>query len=117
MAPRLGCDMKIQPVVDFFFGEAAFPRPSDPEGVNQSEKVVERRIAPGGTRHTMIQGLHSRALHAPFGVRPDGRNLFRRAEFVRQDGSGPGGWHSASDFLWAGGKGVGHTMDQKVAEW
>ncbi len=44
-------------MVDFFFGEAAFARPSNTQRVNQGEKVVERWIAPGGTGHTIDLGL------------------------------------------------------------
>ena len=101
---------------DFLLGEAAFARPSDSESVNQSEQVVERGIAPGGVGHARVKGLDGGALHLSVWIRPDGRHLLRCADFARQDGGGPGGRHSAGDFLGAGGKGVRHAMDEKVAE-
>jgi len=108
--------MDVQPKVDFFFGEAAFARPSNAQGVNQSEEIVEGRITPGGTGHARIEGLDGGALHLAIWVWPNGSNLFRRAEFARQDGSGPCGWHPAGDFLGTGGIGVRHTVNEKVAK-
>lgn len=51
---NVGGDMDAQAVCDLFFREAAFARPTKTERVNQREKSVERRIAPGRTGHTMI---------------------------------------------------------------
>ena len=108
--------MEVQATADFLFGEGAFARPSDSKGVNQSEQVVESRIAPGGVGHAAIEGLDGGALHLSIRIRPDGRHLLRCADIARQDGGGPCGRHSAGDFLGAGGKGVRHAMDEKVAE-
>ena len=108
--------MSVQTTRDFLFRQIALACPTDPKGVNQGEQIVEGRVASGGAGHTAIEGLHGSTLHRSLRVWPNRRDLIRRADFARQDGSSPSGRHSTGDFFGAGRKSVRHAVYEEIAE-
>ena len=113
---RAGGGSMGQPTAECLFGELSFAGAADSQGVDQREKIVERRIVAGREGHAAVERRDGQSLPGAVGIRPDGDKGVVDRDLSRQRRGSPGGRNPAREFAEAGRKRVGHTETEKFLQ-
>ena len=105
-----------QQPLQFLFCEFPFPRPTDPQGVNQRQKIVERRIVFRRDGNAAVEWLDCRALPRAVGIRPDGDRGVVDRHLSCHRRCRPSGRDSANEFTQLGRKRVRDTGTEKFLQ-
>lgn len=97
------------------FGMLALAGAANPDGINQSEQVVQLGVTPRGLRDAAIKRSQRHPLNGSLGIWPDGWGVaILGGEGGAEHGSGPSGGHPAGELTQTYGERVGEAMDDEV---
>jgi hypothetical protein len=103
-----------EPRREFAFGELSLTSAAVAERIDQGEKFVKQRILSRRLWSGFVQWLQRQPANGPFGIRPDGREIFTgRDDCTEWRGSMSGG-RSASGLPPQRGERVFHAMEQEL---